>query len=83
MGSAGWLAGVVLLTACAPAIDRPVPNGPSYESGEVRFVAPTGWELREAARPTNGPSQLVVFLANRPDPATLLVLALPLPNAAR
>jgi hypothetical protein len=66
MRAAGWLAGVTLLAACASTIDRPVPNGPSFESDEVRFVAPTGWVLREAARPTNGPGQLVVFLANQP-----------------
>ena len=66
MRTAVWLAGVYLLVACAPNIEHPVPAGPAFESGDVRFVAPTGWELREAARPTNGPGGLIVFLANQP-----------------
>ena len=60
------LACVVLLVACAPNIDHPAPAGPAFESDEVRFVAPTGWELREAARPTNGTSNFFVFVANQP-----------------
>jgi hypothetical protein len=64
--TAAGLACVVLLVACAPAIDHPVPAGSAFESDEVRFVAPTGWQLREAARPTNGPGNLLVYLANQP-----------------
>lgn len=59
------LACVALLVACAPSIEHPVPAGPAFESDEVRFVAPTGWELREAAGPTNGTSNFFVFLANQ------------------
>ena len=57
---------VALLVACAPSIEHPVPAGPAFESDEVRFVAPTGWQLREAARPTNGTANFFVFLANQP-----------------
>lgn len=61
-----WLAGFVLLAACATTNEHPVPAGPAFQSDDIRFVAPTGWELREAARPTLGPDNLVVFLANQP-----------------
>ena len=58
------LACVALLAACAST--HPTPAGPAFESAEVRFVAPTGWELREAAAPTNGPARVVAYLANQP-----------------
>jgi hypothetical protein len=57
---------VALLVACTPAIDHPVPGGPSFASDEVRFVAPTGWEIRQSNDRTNGPGSLVVYLANQP-----------------
>jgi len=60
------LACVALLVACAPTIEHPVPGGPAFESADVRFAAPTGWELREAATPTSGTSNFFVFLANQP-----------------
>lgn len=60
----GWLAGVVLLTACATT--HPVPGGPSFESDAVRFVAPTGWEMLEPTAPANGTSPVVIYLANQP-----------------
>jgi hypothetical protein len=64
MRTAAALACVAVLAACAST--HPTPAGPAFESTEVRFVAPTGWEIREAARPTNGPGNFFVFLANQP-----------------
>jgi hypothetical protein len=60
------LACVVLLAACASTTRYPVPGGPSFESDEVRFVAPTGWEMRQPNDLTNGPGRVVVYLATQP-----------------
>jgi hypothetical protein len=59
------LACVVLLVACAPAIEHPVPAGPAFESDEVRFVAPTGWEVLSSASISYGPSFIRLYLANQ------------------
>lgn len=64
MRAAGWLAGVMLLTACATT--DPAPGGPSFESDEVRFVAPTGWELLRPAARSPELDQIVAYLANQP-----------------
>jgi hypothetical protein len=66
MRGAAWLAGMVLLAACAPAIEHPVPAGPAFEGDDVRFVAPTGWEMRTSNNLTNGPGRVLVYLANQP-----------------
>ena len=55
-----------LLVACAPTLEHPIPGGPAFENEEVRFVAPTGWEVH---RPTAGSpdlDQIVVYVANQP-----------------
>jgi len=63
----GGLAGVGLLAACASTIEHPEPGGPAFESDDVRFVAPTGWQ----AQPTTAASQsdtgyVLLYLANQP-----------------
>jgi hypothetical protein len=35
-----------LLAGCASNIEHPVPGGLSFQNDEVRFVAPTGWEMQ-------------------------------------
>lgn len=66
MWRSGWFAGLVLLAACASTNEHPVPAGPAFQSDDVRFVAPTGWEMREMTRHTSGPERIIVFLANQP-----------------
>ncbi len=61
------LAGVVcsaLLVACAAA-DHPVPYGPSFEADDVRFVAPSGWQVRQPSGPQSHFNRTVVYLANQ------------------
>lgn len=60
------LACVALLVACAPALELPVPDGPTFESEQVRFVAPTGWEIRRPAAGSPDLDQIVAYLANQP-----------------
>ena len=64
--SAG-LACVALLVACAPSIEHPVPAGPAFESDEVRFVAPTGWQLQPSTAVFLGAdTQIRTYLASQP-----------------
>lgn len=65
MRTAVLLAGVVLLAACAPA-SHPAPGGPKVENDEVRFVAPTGWEVLRPTTASPGLDQVVAYLANQP-----------------
>jgi hypothetical protein len=60
------LVGAALLAACASNTDSPVPNGPSFESDEVRFVAPTGWEVRRSTEISFGRTSRLVYVANQP-----------------
>ena len=60
------LACVTLLAACASTIQHPVPDGPSFENDEVRFVAPTGWEVLSSTSISYGPGQILVYVANEP-----------------
>lgn len=60
------LACIVLLAACASTIQHPAPGGPSFESDEVRFVAPTGWEVLSSTSISYGPSWIRLYLANQP-----------------
>jgi hypothetical protein len=62
----GPLACLLLLVACASALDHPAPGGPSYESDDVRFVAPTGWEVQPSTEISYGPSWRVLYVANQP-----------------
>jgi hypothetical protein len=55
-----------LAAACASNIGHPVPGGPSFEDEEVRFVAPTGWEVQRSTSLSYGPSQIRLYLANQP-----------------
>jgi hypothetical protein len=60
------LACVALLVACGFAVQHPVPGGPFFEGDDVRFVAPTGWELQPATTVPPGLDQIVVYVANQP-----------------
>lgn len=60
------LAAAVLLASCAPTIEHPIPGGPSFEDEELRFVAPTGWEVQRSTSPSYGPGQIRLYLANQP-----------------
>jgi hypothetical protein len=60
------LACLLLLAACASTIQHPVPAGPSFESDEVRFVAPTGWEVLSSTSVSYGAGQIRLYLANQP-----------------
>jgi hypothetical protein len=60
------LACVVLLAACASAIQHPVPAGPKFETDDVRFAAPTGWEFLTSTSVSYGPGQILVYVANEP-----------------
>jgi len=59
------LVGAALLTACTSTTPLPVPGGPSFESDDFRFVAPTGWEVRLSTSVSYDPSQIRVYLANQ------------------
>lgn len=65
MRTAAALAGVVLLAACASA-SHPAPGGPKFESDEVRFVAPTGWEVQQPTTGSPDLDQVVAYIANQP-----------------
>jgi hypothetical protein len=60
------LACVALLVACAPTIEHPVPAGPAFESDDIRFAAPTGWELVTSRSISYGPGQILLYVANEP-----------------
>ena len=61
------LAAAVLSAACASSIGHPTPGGPSFEDEEVRFVAPTGWQIRPATSWFyGGNGQIRTYLANQP-----------------
>ncbi|MEP7040178.1 MAG: hypothetical protein ABI864_01245 [Chloroflexota bacterium] len=66
MRRSGWLAGVMLLAACAPTIEHPAPAGPAFESDDVRFAAPTGWEWLPSTSISYGPGQILLYVANQP-----------------
>jgi hypothetical protein len=61
------LACVALLVACAATIEHPEPGGPAFESDDIRFVAPSGWQIQ----PTTAASQsdtghVLLYIANQP-----------------
>jgi hypothetical protein len=66
MRAAAGLACVALLVACAQSIAHPVPAGPAFESDDIRFSAPTGWELLPSTSISYGPGQILVYVANEP-----------------
>ena len=56
-----------LLAACASNIEHPVPGGPSFEDAEVRFVAPTGWQIQSSTSfYYGGDARIRTYLANQP-----------------
>jgi hypothetical protein len=59
-----WLACIALLVACAPTIERPVPNGPVVERDDVRFVAPTGWQSLTSTSVWYCPGEILLYVAN-------------------
>lgn len=64
MRRASVLAVVALLAACAPS-GHATPAGSPFESDEVRFVAPTGWEMRQPPL-TDAAGAILVYLATQP-----------------
>lgn len=61
------MASALLLAACASTIDHPAPDGPTFESDEVRFVAPTGWELGRSTAIFHGADvEMRAYVANQP-----------------
>lgn len=62
---AAGLACVALLAACASALEHPVPNGPSFENDDFRFVAPTGWEVQPSTATSSRDGGIVVYVANQ------------------
>lgn len=55
-----------LLVSCASEVEHPIPNGPSFKNEEVRFVAPTGWEILRSTSLSLGFSEIRVYLASQP-----------------
>jgi hypothetical protein len=60
------LAFVALLGACASALVHPTPQGPSFESDDFRFVAPTGWEYQTSTGASSADGGIVLYVANQP-----------------
>jgi hypothetical protein len=54
----------VMLVACTTA-DHPVPGGKAFEADDLRFVAPTGWEVRQPSGAQSQFNRTVVFVANQ------------------
>jgi hypothetical protein len=59
------LAMLVVLVGCVPAVQHPEPAGSPFESDDVRFVAPTGWEMRQPTPTADGASRILVYLATQ------------------
>lgn len=55
-----------LLAACVSTNRHPVPGGPPFDNGDLRFVAPTGWQMRPSTDRSPGLSRILVYLANQP-----------------
>jgi hypothetical protein len=64
--ASGLLVSVALLAGCASNIEHPVPGGPSFQDEEVRFVAPTGWEVQPSTSLSFGHGQIRLYVANQP-----------------
>ncbi len=59
------LACAVLLVACASALEYQAPQGPSFESEDFRFVAPTGWKVQPSTATSSADGGIVLYLANQ------------------
>jgi hypothetical protein len=86
----GFLAFAALLVACASTIEHPIPGGPSFEDEEVRFVAPTGWQIQPStAFYYSGDGQIRTYLANQtlhqdcPTTGSIIVCESPLDGGLR
>ena len=66
MRTTAWVALAALLVACSPATDHLAPAGSPFESDDVRFVAPTGWEMRQPTQQANAAGGILVYLATQP-----------------
>ena len=61
------MAVAALLAGCASSSTHPVPGGASFQDDEVRFVAPTGWEVRSSGAESYGAGGAIrLYLANQP-----------------
>ena len=90
MRAVAILAGaLVSLAACASAGRHLAPGGPSFESDDFRFVAPTGWHVQPSTSTSYGQGQVRVYLANQPlrqdcpTSGSLLTCQSPLDNGLR
>lgn len=63
---AAAFAGIAVLGACASALQHPVPHGPSFESDDFRFVAPTGWGFQPSTAISSADDGIVLYVANQP-----------------
>jgi hypothetical protein len=66
-GWRGWAIsalGLAILAGCV-GVEHPVPHGPSFERDDLRFVAPTGWEVRASTAATSADGGIVVYVANQ------------------
>ena len=60
------LAGAALLVGCASSTTHPVPGGTSFQDDEVRFVAPTGWDVQPSRAESFGSGGAIrLYLANQ------------------
>jgi hypothetical protein len=62
---AAGLGCVAVLAACGSALEHPAPHGPSFESGDFRFVAPTGWNIRASTATSSADGGIVLYVANQ------------------
>ena len=86
---AALLVAAAVSVSCASNIERPVPGGPRFENEEVRFVAPTGWEVLRSTSNSYGIGQIRVYLANQalhqdcPTGGSIIICESPLDNGLR
>jgi hypothetical protein len=88
--SAAVLLAALVLASCASSIVPPVPGGPSFEDEEVRFVAPTGWQIQPSTSfYYGGNGQIRTYLANQslhqdcPTTGSIIVCESPLDDGLR
>ena len=55
-----------LLAACAPSVEHSAPHGRAFENEDVRFVAPTGWEVHPSTATPSAEGGVVLYVANQP-----------------
>ncbi len=78
-----------MLAACASDLEHPAPNGPSFESDDFRFVAPTGWNIRASTAAPSADGGIVLYVANQalhddcPGAASAITCQLPIDGGLR